>query len=150
MKTWLFVWNPKNYKWDDKTYGYNELRNDISQIGYGYGKWSCGVNKSICKGDRIFLIRLASKTRGIVASGYAETGVFEGTHWDENKAEAGKTARRIVVRFDKILNIDAGEVFPYENLQYIDHNYHWSPQGSGVLIPDKTVERIEIYWKSYK
>ena len=150
MKYWLFVWNPKNFKWDDQIYGYNELRNDISQIRYAYGKWSCGVNKSICRGDRIFLIRLATKDRGIVASGYAETDVFEGTHWDEKKAEAGKTARRIVIRFDKILDIDAGEYLPYEKLQYIDCNYHWSPQGSGVSIPNEIAERLEIHWRAYR
>lgn len=150
MKTWLFIWNPNNYKWDDKTYGYNELRNDISQLGYAYGKWSSGINKSIRKGDRVFLIRLGTKDRGIVASGYAETMVFEGTHWDEKRAETGKKARRIYIRFDKILNIDAGEYLPYEKLQYIDHHYHWSPQGSGVSIPDDTVSRLEIHWKTYR
>ena len=123
MKSWLFVWNPKHFKWDDQIYGYNELRNDISRIGYAYGKWSCGVNKSICKGDRVFLIRLGTKTRGIVASGFAETGVFEGTHWNNKEAELEKKARRIYLRFDKILDIDAGEYLPYEKLQSLDHHY---------------------------
>lgn len=150
MKTWLFIWNPKNYKWDDPLFGYNELRNDISHIGYAFDKWSCGMNKSIVKGDRIFLIRLGTKNRGIVASGYAETGVFEGTHWDIKKAAAEIPARRIYIRFDKILNIDAGEYLPYEKLQYLDHHFHWTPQGSGVTIPNDTAERLEIHWKTYR
>lgn len=150
MKSWLFVWNPNNYKWDDQTYGYNELRNDISQLRCAFGKWSCGVNKSICKGDRIFLIRLGVKARGIVASGFAETEVFEGSHWDHQKAAEGVVTRRIYIRFDKILNIDADEFLPYEKLQYIDHHYHWSPQGSGVSIPDDTVARLEVHWKTYR
>lgn len=150
MKTWLFTWNPNNYKWDDQIYGYKELRKDISQTGCAFGKWSCGVNKSICKGDRIFLIRLGANARGIVASGFAETGVFEGSHWDLQKAAEGAVTRRIYIRFDKILNIDADELLPYEKLQYIDHHYHWSPQGSGVSIPDDTATRLEIHWKTYR
>ena len=127
---------PQSLQVDDQTYGYNELRLDISQRGYAFGKWSCGVNKSISKGDRIFLIRLGVKAREIVASGVAETGVFEGTHWNSHKAAEGLVTRRIYIRFDIIHNIDADEFLPYEKLQYIDHHFHWSPQGSGVSIPD--------------
>ncbi len=149
MKTWLFVWNPQYYVWNDRLYGYNELRSDLLQTGHAYDKWSCGVNKSISKGDRIFLIRLGIKARGIVASGYAESCVFEGQHWDEEKAVAGKKARRIYICFDKILNIDAGEILPYETLQQIDQHYHWSSQASGVSIPEDTAERLEKYWRAY-
>ena len=126
------------------------MRNDISQLGCAYAKWSCGVNKSIQKDDRVFLIRLGTKDRGIVASGYAETGVFEGTHWDTKKAIAGVSTRQIYIRFDKILNINIGEYLPYEKLQYIDHSYHWSPQASGVSIPEETAKRLEIHWKTYR
>lgn len=150
MKTWLFIWNPKNWEWTDLNDGYNELRNDIKQIGYGFLKWSCGINKSICKGDRIFIIRLGTANRGIVASGYAESNVFEGTHWNVEKQAAGKRARRVYIRVDKILDIDAGECLPYEKLQYIDRHYHWSPQASGVSIPDETANRIELHWKTYR
>ena len=146
MKTWLFTWNPNNWTWDDGFYGYNELRSDISQVGCAMTKWSCGVNKSICPGDRIFLIRLGTASRGIVASGYAETPVFEGTHWDAEKARQGKTCRRIYIRFDKILNVDAGECLPYEQLRAIDPAYHWSPQASGVLIPTETANNLEYLW----
>ncbi len=46
MKTWLFTWNPNNYPWDSSDDGYNELRNEIDQMGFTLAKWSCGVNKS--------------------------------------------------------------------------------------------------------
>lgn len=150
MKTWLFIWNPKNYAWDSPLNGYNELRQEISQVGAAYSKWSCGVNKSICKGDRIFLIQLGTKNRGIVASGYAETSVFEAKHWDETKAADGKTARSVYIRFDKILDIDNGERLAYDQLKYISHSYHWSPQASGVSIPEDTAARVELHWKTHR
>ena len=149
MKTWLFIWNPSNWSWDSPTGGYNELRREIAQVGEAYGKWSCGVNKSICKGDRIFLIQLGTKNKGIVASGFAETAVFESIHWDPAKAAAGKTTRNIYIRFDKILDIDKGDRLSYDQLQYIDHNYHWSPQASGVSIPENTANKVELHWKTH-
>ena len=82
MKTWLFTWNRDRWPWDDKLYGYKELISNIQQIGHAYAVWTCGVNKSIQPGDRIFLIKLGSKPKGIVASGTAISPVFEGNHWD--------------------------------------------------------------------
>ena len=146
MKAWLFTWNPNNWAWDTSFDGYNELRKEIAQLGFTIEKWSCGVNKSIQKGDRIFLIRLGTAERGIVASGYAETGVFEGTHWNLQKAKDGIPARRVYVRFDKILDIDAGECLPYETLLKINEKYHWSPQSSGVSIPEDTARFLDEYW----
>lgn len=80
MKTWLFTWNRDRWPWDDKLSGYKELISNIHQIGHAYTVWTCGVNKSIQPGDRIFLIKLGSKPKGIVASGTAISPVFEGTH----------------------------------------------------------------------
>ena len=44
MKTWLFTWNPDRWAWDDDITGYKEMKNDIDEVGFAYGKWSCGVN----------------------------------------------------------------------------------------------------------
>ena len=148
MKTWLFTWNPKNWPWDSSD-GYNELRKEIDQMGFTLAKWSCGVNKSIAIDDRIFLIRLGVEDRGIVASGHAETTVFKGMHWDPEKAAKGMEARRIYIRFDRILDIDAGQCLKYEKLMKINPKYHWSPQSSGVSIPGKTAEKLEEEWKRF-
>lgn len=59
-------------------------------VGKAFSKWTCGVNKSIKAGDRVFLIKLGLEPKGIVASGIAITDVFEGTHWDDEKATEGK------------------------------------------------------------
>lgn len=72
--------------------------------------------------------------------------MFEGTHWNFGKAEAGIAARRVYIRFDKILDIDAGECLPYETLLKIDPKYHWSPQASGVSIPVDTARFLDEYW----
>lgn len=147
MKTWLLTWNIERWPWDDSINGYKELINDIEQEGHTFCKWTCGVNKSIQKGDRIFLIKLGDMPKGIVASGYAATAVFEGTHWNEEKVELGKKARRIFVDFDKILDYESDRILNFEELHQISDTFHWSSQSSGIEIPEVVARKIEEKWK---
>ena len=147
MKTWLFTWNEERWAWDDYLNGFQELINDIQQEGHAYCKWTCGVNKSIQKGDRIFLIKLGSQPKGIVASGYAATGVFEGTHWDLEKRENGFKARRIFVDFDRILDYRKDNLLDFDCLKSIDTSFKWSSQTSGISIPDNIAIKLEKQWK---
>lgn len=148
MKTWLFTWNPDRWAWDDDITGYKEMKNDIDEIGYAYGKWSCGVNKSIQNGDRIFLIRIGRKERGIVASGYAASGMLEGIHWDLNKRKEGKKARRVYIKFDHIID-DMDKLLSYEDLKEISETMVWSAQSSGISIPDDVAIKLEEKWNEH-
>ena len=89
MKTWLLTWNPNRYAWDEINGGFDDLFNRLKQVGHIFETWSTGVNTSINKGDRLFLIRLGKEPRGIVASGYAATNVFKCPHWELNRAKGG-------------------------------------------------------------
>ncbi|MDD3810500.1 MAG: hypothetical protein PHS94_09625 [Erysipelotrichaceae bacterium] len=146
MKNWLLTWNADRWAWDDDLGGYKELIADIEQVGRAYSKWTCGVNKSIEKGDRIFMIKLGSAPKGIIASGYAATSVFEGTHWDEDRKRAGKKARRIFVEFDKIKDYDVDKIISFDELLNISDTFHWSTQSSGITIPEEISQKIEEIW----
>lgn len=150
MRTWLFTWNKERWAWDGIFDGYKELKSDIEQVGHAYLKWSCGVNKSIQPGDRIFLIKLGEMPKGIVASGYAKSFVLEGAHWDSEKRKAGRKARRVYVDFDTILDYETDEILPFDELKEISADYKWSAQASGVSIPDDIAEKIEEAWKQCK
>lgn len=148
MKTWLITWNPLRWSWNDKYSGYLEMKNQISQTGLSYRTWSCGCNKSIQKGDRIFLIRLGVEPRGIIASGYAATGVFEGPHWDQEKEAAGIKCRRIFIEFDKIQDPIHDDMIIMDRLKEISSSYRWSSQASGIEIPSHISEELEEIWKN--
>ena len=124
------------------------MKHQIAQVGRSFATWSCGQNKSIKAGDRIFLIRLGVEPRGIVASGYAATDVFEGPHWDIERAENGDKARRIFIEFDKILDPMKDAVLNMEELMEISPTFCWSPQSSGVHIPDEIATMIEYKWNT--
>ncbi|MBP5398372.1 MAG: hypothetical protein J6Y32_07115 [Bacteroidales bacterium] len=146
MSTWLFTWNPTRYPWNDRLTGYLTLKNQISQVGSAFHTWSCGVNKSIITGDRIFLIRLGEEPRGIIASGYAATGVFESPHWNPERARNGERSKRIYIEFDKILDVEKEKILPLSELKHIASDYCWSPQSSGINIPSHIAEEIEKHW----
>ncbi|MGM9963432.1 MAG: hypothetical protein ACI319_10405 [Holdemanella porci] len=148
MKTWLFTWNRDRWAWDDKLSGFKELISNINQVGHAYTIWTCGMNKSIQPGDRIFLIKLGSKPKGIVASGTAMTNVFEGTHWDYEKQKMGIKARRVYIDFDKIKDCDKEIILDYDVLKSISSNFNWSTQASGIQIPENIAVQIEKRWKT--
>lgn len=148
MKTWLFTWNPKRWLWDDKYHGYLEMKHQISQVGRSFATWSCGMNKSIKAGDRIFLIRLGVEPRGIIASGYAATDVFEGPHWDRERADIGDKCRRIFIEFDRIFDPENDIIVPIDLLKIRFPSVCWSSQSSGIMIPEEVASEIEEIWQS--
>ena len=147
MKTWLFTWNPKRWKWDDRYHGYLEMKHQIAQVGSAFSTWSCGLNKSIKAGDRIFLIRLGTEPRGIVASGHAATDVFEGPHWDLERMVKGDTCRRIYIEFDRILDAEHEPIIPIDYLNTHFPGVHWSSQCSGIEIPSYVSKELDAVWK---
>ena len=146
MRTWLFVWNPERFDWEDPYDGWEEMMQQIEQVGISVATWSCGVNKSIRSGDRIYLIRLGKEPRGIVASGSALSSPFEGPHWDDEERLKGKKVRRVFINFDIIRNPTSDGILTLELLKIEFPNYHWSSQSSGVSIPDCIAAKLEILW----
>ncbi len=84
----------------------------------------------------------------MIASGYALSPVFEGTHWDPEKRTAGRRARRVYIRFDKILDVN-GRILEMNELKQISGSMSWSSQSSGISIPDDISSQLELAWKKY-
>lgn len=147
MATYLLTWNPKKWHW----WGDN-LEDDFFEEDDGlfFGDWSCGNSKGISTDDRVFLIRLAKEPRGIVASGWADSEVYEDKHWDEELAAAGKTTRYVSVRLDTLLDASTENIFPRKSLDNgILGKMHWDSQLSGIRIPDDVASRLEDEWADF-
>lgn len=143
MPTYLLTWNPERWKWDN-------IQDDIAHItkkGFRDGQWSSGVTKKIQPNDRVFLMKLGSqKPRGIVASGWATSEVFQDIHWDDES----KLAFYVDIHFDTILDPEQDAIFPIELLQDgIYGSVNWTPQASGMSIPDDVAEQLEKDWSKF-
>ncbi|GJQ61072.1 MAG: hypothetical protein SCALA702_01250 [Melioribacteraceae bacterium] len=139
MKTYLLIYNPKHWTWDDMQHGINL----IEKTGNFYYRWSCGVNKSINVDDRLFLIQLGVEPKGIFASGYATSGVFQDVHWNHKK----ELANYVYITFDVILNPIIDKIISLNELkENVSSEQQWAPPGSGILIRETAALNLENVW----
>jgi len=146
MATYLLVWNPKKWQW---TY-IQESIDEITKTGFSSDSWSSGVTKSIKPNDRLFLMKLGPLSpKGIVASGWATSAVYQKKHWSKGALE--KTAGYVDLDFDTILNPETEEIFSINRLS--DGIYKkkktWTPQGSGTSIHDDVASQLEKDWARF-
>jgi len=136
MATYLLVWNPKKWQW---TY-IRESIESIAKNGFWSDRWSSGVNKSIKPNDRLFLMKVGSPPKGIVASGWATSIVLQ-----------RQSGGYVNLDFDTILDPETEEIFSIDRLTYGIYRKKktWTPQGSGTSIPDDIVEQLEKDWASF-
>lgn len=127
MSAFLLTWNPAY--WD------GEITNPSD--------WSCGNSKKVKPGDRLFLIRLGSEPRGIVASGHSLTDAFED---DEG-------ILRVRMAVDTLLDLDTEEIFSRESLVALNAGLaqpmNWSARISGTQIPEIVAGRLEEAWITF-
>lgn len=145
MNTYLLAWNPRLWDWED-------LAEQALQTAKGEsvaGTWTC-ASKRIQPGDRLFLIRLGEEPRGIMASGWAQSAVKIGPHWDEKLAREGKERPYITYEFECLLDPRIDVPLSMTRLSTGElKSVHWSTQSSGILIPSAAANELEQVWEEY-
>ena len=150
MPTYLLTWNPNE----------SSVREVAAQWrGLCSGRkprpvdWSCGVNKSIEPGARVFLHRQRREPRGIVASGVAVSASYEGRHWDDRKHRQGKTAIYVDWLVDAAVDgfgdNDTLHPFPAHLVESgpVHDLVSWSNmQGSGTSVHPDAAAELERLW----
>lgn len=141
MVTYLLTWNPGNWPWKAFT-------DDVATVAAGKslkGTWSSGNTKKIKPGDRLFWLRQGREPRGIFASGFSTSKVYEDGHWSEDRA--GDTALYIKVKYDAILDPDKEKIISTDELRMkISSEVHWEPFASGTSVPPVAAARLEKAW----
>jgi 5-methylcytosine-specific restriction protein A len=145
LATYLLTWNPERWNW-------SYLQKSIAEVktqGYCRERWGCGATKKIVPGDRVFLMKLGKQPRGIVASGWVTSRVYEDLHWDETARQRGEMTLYVDVRFDTLLDPEI-DVFPRAALDSgIYTGMHWESRASGVTIPDRIAAQLEKDWAQF-
>jgi len=125
--TYLLTWNPTQW---------------AGPLGREQ-EWSCGRNRRIKEGDRLFLIRQGSEPRGIVAAGWATSDAYE-------DADDVLCVRLWVESF---LDAECEEIFPRAHLLQLNEGLaepmKWGVQISGTRIPAAVAERLEVAWREF-
>lgn len=141
MSAFLLTWNPDKWQWNDLARELHEFRT----TGVLVRRWSCGRNRSLAQGDRVFFLKQGKRGRGLYASGYVQGSVFESTHF----ADPTKVSRYVTVAYDALLD-------PGTSLLQRDAlsdgplaRVHWSTQGGGILIPPEALVALEPLWDTH-
>lgn len=142
----LLSWNPTYWAWDDLADDARAIQSGRpTESGTGKDRWSVR-NRDVCRGDRLFLIRVGKAPKGIVGSGVATSDVFSAAHWSQ---EPGKSAQYVRVKWDALL-APGQPPLPIEVLESeIDPHFRWTPQSSSVRLPPDTWGRLEERWAQH-
>jgi hypothetical protein len=145
--TYLLTFNPeKAYKWEDL----RDCIDDVRDHGYYATSWSCGRNRRITAGDRVFMMRQgqgSGERRGIFASGRATSDVYQQEHWDEAEARRGKLALYVPIRLDVLLDPDSEPILSRSVLKKGTlAGGPWDARTGGVEIPAEIAAVLEREW----
>lgn len=145
--TYLLTWNPeKAYKWEDL----RDCIDDVRDHGFYATAWSCGRNRRLTAGDRVFMMRQghgSGERRGIFASGWATSDVYQQEHWDEAEARKGKLALYVPIRLDVLLDSDSEPILPRSVLREDPlAGGPWDARTGGYSIPDEIAAELEKQW----
>ncbi|GIX01938.1 MAG: hypothetical protein KatS3mg112_0875 [Thermogutta sp.] len=141
MATYLFTFSRK--LWGE------EADSAIDEILERYEKgeednWSCGRTRKIQPGDRAFLMQVGCKDRGIFASGTVISSVYDRKHWMDDD----KMACYVNLRFDRVLD-PRKVLLPLSELRRISQKVNWTPQISGIEIPEDVAAKLEKRWTEF-
>ena len=145
--TYLLTFNPeKAYKWEDL----QDCIDDVRDHGFYATAWSCGRNRRITAGDRVFMMRQghgSGERRGIFASGWATSDVYQQEHWDASEARRGKLALYVPIRLDVLLDSDSEPILSRSVLREDPlAGGPWDARTGGVAISDEIAAELEKEW----
>lgn len=140
-RAWLLSWNPVNWNWD----GYEGLCKSTKTRITTPMEWAC-TNRHPKVGDEVFLIKLGTDPKGIIAHGGVTKESFMAPHYDPKKASNGETISKIMVQFDRIQNFSKEPILPQKDLEYKLSTQEWSPQGSGIEIKKEVLSELREMW----
>jgi len=125
---YLLTWNPGRWNW-------RKLSTSVSATRAGEivrCRWSTGGTRKIHLGDRAFLLVQGEEPRGIIASGYVASEVYEGPDWEDGS----KTETYVEVDFEVVVSRDS--VLRRKDLfDGVLGSVHWDAESSGNEIKPK-------------
>ncbi|MDO8150184.1 protein NO VEIN domain-containing protein [Isoptericola sp. b408] len=142
MPAVILTWNPERSDLDSA-----EWSEEIAHTRAGGlvdGQWSVGNRRAIPEGQRAYLLRQGAEPRGVIASGWTTSEVFE----DEHFSDPSRTARYVEVVWDTLVELEA----PLRTTDLLAEvpEVSWNNiMGSGIDIPDSAVNLIEGLWSDH-
>jgi hypothetical protein len=145
MSTYLLTWKPERSAIEYL----DELVADLKGGRcVGDWRWSCGNNKHIAVGDRVFLLRQGNSFPGLIGSGWVSKGSYRGPSWETAKRRKGIKAWYVLVEWEDMVlpqNVLSREllqegILPAKLLK---------SASSGVTVKPDFTQRLEQRWAAH-
>ena len=140
--SYLISWNPTRWDWQTFT----EDRAATIEDRTVTHRWRTSSKKPKVD-DRVYLLRTGLEPRGIIARGKVVKPPYIDAHWDEAKAQSGKTTYFIDVEFEDIRDPAQDAFVPVDLLASKIAGQDWSPQSSGIVIKPRAVRALDRLWE---
>jgi 5-methylcytosine-specific restriction protein B len=141
MSEYLLTWNPKHFI----TGGDGD---ESGKLDYEVGdevRWSCHSKKPKI-GDVVYLIRLGTEPRGIIARGKVTKESYLDSGWKNPE----KQTAYIQFELEDIRHSCEEGLLPMLLLNSAMPDQQWSPQTSGVLVKNESKEVLAELWEAGK
>lgn len=144
MQGFLLTWNGAKWPWVDLA----ETAASVHRGERVSDRWNCSRTTSIKVGDRVFILKQGAEPRGIMASGWVSTAVFQDLHWDESKAAQGQFTNYIYFEYEALLDPQREAILERD---YLKHTlglsqFHWDTRSSGIRIGTAVLQQLEEAW----
>jgi len=140
MTAFLLIWSPGKWPWP-------ELPDVARRVAAGVAvtdAWGCGSSRSLMRGDRVFVHRVAQAPRGVFASGYVTRAPYEVP--DPTR----KRGFRLCIDFVYDWLVDAHESVVVTRDELRAHPFSvqtWDAQSSGTIIKPMAEGALEKLWR---
>jgi len=133
MNTYLFTWNPEKWEWDTQNKMIAELphKKPIHQ-------WKTNRKNEIGNGDNFLLVKLGkypNEEKGIIGIGKIVSNVYKDTDVIKNL----ESVNFVDLQFSQLSKTP---LISLTELEKIDSNMHWTPEGNGNKVTASTFEKI--------
>lgn len=137
MPTYLLTWNPTRFLWDD----FGDRVDEVKRFGSIDFDWSCGRNKRLRPGDRVFLLRQGPESRGIIGAGTALDEPYPDERWRDTRTTAGPETMYVPVRWDTLVDEPLIKRSELDKAPFSGVN--WNTQISGISIEPRVASALE-------
>jgi hypothetical protein len=122
--------------WNDAKWGWHELAETADRVRMGQrvtDRWNC---------------KQGAEPRGIMASGWVKTAVFQDLHWEEGKAAQGVFSNYVIFEYDALLDPYREAILERDYLKHTPglSHFHWDTRSSGNRIGTAVLQRLEEVW----
>ncbi|ELA9722129.1 AAA family ATPase [Vibrio parahaemolyticus] len=141
MSEYLLTWNPKHFSTGGDGSASGHLDYKIGQEV----QWSCHSKKPKT-GDVVYLIRLGTEPRGIIARGR----VTKESHLDSDWKDPDKPKAYIKFEVEDIRHSCEEGLLPMLLLKSAMPDQQWSPQVSGIQVKSENKKVLSELWEAGK